>query len=252
MTDTRGTSTHRPFFLLIRVSQAFCVLICLLAVASPAHATFFYVDDGNGGTFNIKSKKTFLDNRYYHIFRQRYDFSCGSAALASLLTYNYRHPSDERVIIKAMYAAGDQAKIRREGFSLLDMKNYLQSIGMHSNGYHESLDKLSSVGVPAIVLINRKGYLHFVVLEGVTKDKVLLGDPAQGKKIINRKEFEKIWTNGILFVVEDNMDYARKTFNTNWAWHVKTPSKLDMPMPNTDLANFSRITNYDPNSFHIQ
>jgi predicted double-glycine peptidase len=235
----------------IRISQALIALMCIVAITSPACAAYFYVDDGNGGTYNIKTQ-TLLDMRYYHIDRQRYDFSCGSAALASLLTYHYRRPVDERVIIKSMYAAGDQDKIKREGFSLLDMKNYLQSIGLHSNGYHESLDKLSKVGIPAIVLINRKGYLHFVLVQGVTRDKVLFGDPALGKKIMDRKKFEAMWTNGILFVVEDNMDYARRTFNTNWAWHVKKPEKFDMPMPNTDLANMARLTAYDPNSFHTQ
>jgi predicted double-glycine peptidase len=229
-------------------SRILLALCFLMAAAGPASANFFYVDSGNGGTYNMHSR-SFLERRYYHVYHQRFDFSCGSAALASLLTFHYRRPTDERIIIRAMYEAGDQEKIRREGFSLLDMKNYLQSIGLRANGYHESLDKLARVGIPAIVLINRKGYLHFVVVQGVTRDKVLYGDPALGKKIMDRKQFEAMWTNGILFVVEDEMSFARRTFNTNWAWNVKKPENFVMPLPNTDLASFTLLTSYAPNSF---
>lgn len=232
----------------LNLAQIFLFICCVLVLSPAAQAAFFNIDDGTGGTYNVKTK-SFVDLRYYHILRQHTDFSCGSAALASLLTFHYRHPSNEQAVIKVMYENGDQAKIRKEGFSLLDMKNYLASLGLHANGYRESLDKLTKVGIPAIVLINRKGYQHFVLIQGVTKDKVLFGDPALGKKIMDRKKFEKIWTNGILFVVEDDMPYARRTFNTNWAWHVKKPERFVMPMPNTDLANSTLLTSYAPNSF---
>src|SRR5690606_40798166 len=55
------------------------------------------------------------------------DFSCGSAATATLLTYQYGHPVTELEVFRQMYAQGDQARIRKEGFSLLDMRRYLQS-----------------------------------------------------------------------------------------------------------------------------
>ena len=102
---------------------------------------FFTSGDSTGGTYNIKTK-TLLDQRYYHILPPALSTSrlrLGSA-WHPFFTYHYKRPADERVHHQShVGVAGDQEKIRKEGFSLLDMKNYLLSIGMHSNGYHESL-----------------------------------------------------------------------------------------------------------------
>src|SRR3546814_1255924 len=58
---------------------------------------------------------------------QQRDFSCGSAAVATLLTYQYGQPVTEAEVFRYMYDHGDQARIRKEGFSLLDIRGYLQS-----------------------------------------------------------------------------------------------------------------------------
>jgi len=203
------------------------------------------------GDFIYRGKTTtFLDRRFHNVMRQKYDFSCGSAALASLLTYHYRRPVDEKAVIEIMYRHGDKEKIRKEGFSLLDMKNYLQTLGLRANGYQQPLEKLLKVGIPAIVLINRKGYLHFVVVQGVTENKVLIGDPALGRKIVRRKDFEAMWENKILFVVDDDIKTARETFNTVYAWNNKEMRDYSMPIPNVNLAAVTLFTSYSPNTFN--
>ena len=58
---------------------------------------------------------------------QQYDFSCGSAAVATLLTHHYGLPTSESSVFESMYRQGDQQKIQREGFSLLDMKRFLKT-----------------------------------------------------------------------------------------------------------------------------
>ena len=228
-------------------TSAILGLVLSLSLASTADAGTFSV---NGDDYYTKKTTTFLDRRYHNIMRQKFDYSCGSAALASLLTYHYHRPIAEKDIIEVMYKNGDQAKIRKEGFSLLDMKNYLQSIGLRGNGYKEPLEKLHKVGIPAIVLINRKGYMHFVVVQGMTQNKVLIGDPALGRKVVNRSEFEKMWENHILFVIDDEIKRARPTFNTAYAWNVKSTRDFSMPMPNASLANMTLFTTYTPNTFN--
>lgn len=210
-------------------------------VPIPVSGDFYFRSD--------KRIKTLMDLRFHNIKRQKHDFSCGSAALASLLTYHYNRPVEEKSVIEVMYRNGDKAKIRKEGFSLLDMKNYLQSLGLRANGYQEGLDKLVKVGIPAIVLINRKGYMHFVVVQGVTKNKVLIGDPALGRKVVKRKEFEKMWQNKILFVVDDDLKLARRTFNTEYAWNNKRLRDYSMPISNANLGNMTLFTNYSPNVY---
>lgn len=60
---------------------------------------------------------SYRDIPFRTVVRQRYDFSCGSAALATLLRYHYDREVGEEQIFRAMYAAGDQDTIRRVGFS---------------------------------------------------------------------------------------------------------------------------------------
>ena len=51
---------------------------------------------------------SYRDIPFRTVVRQRYDFSCGSAALATLLRYHYDREVGEEQIFRAMYAAGDQ------------------------------------------------------------------------------------------------------------------------------------------------
>lgn len=212
------------------------------AQASPSNSIFL---GGGGGYYTTQPGHTLQDSHFKQIVRQQYDFSCGSAAVATLLTYHYGHPVDEASVLEAMYEIGDQAKIRKEGFSLLDMKNYLESIGYHAEGYRESLDKLTSVGIPAIVLINRKGFMHFVVVQGVTADQVSVGDPTLGMRIYDRKDFEKMWT-GILFVVLDNKKLAQASFNTKGSWSTNGIPNFRQMLDRNDLSSLTVDTSITP------
>lgn len=155
---------------------------------------------------------------------QQYDFSCGSAAIATLLTYQYGYPITERAVFDEMYAHGNQAKIQREGFSLLDMKNFLAAHGFEADGFNQPLDKLNEARIPAIVLINQHGYHHFVVVKGLQADRVLIGDPANGTRVVPRAAFEASWESHLLFVIHNRMDTAR--FNVATDWHVAPRSPL--------------------------
>lgn len=139
--------------------------------------------------------------RFRSTLRQQFDFSCGSAALATLLTYHYNHPVSERQVFEHMYLRGDQAKIRKEGFSLLDMQRFLAARGFRADGFQLPLHKLADAGLPAIVLIADKGYHHFVVIKGIDGGRILVGDPASGARAMARSAFEALWPSKLLFVV---------------------------------------------------
>lgn len=155
--------------------------------------------------------------------RQRYDYSCGSAALATLLSHQYRSPVGEDRVFDEMFSRGDQAKIKVEGFSLLDMKRYLESHGFQADGFQEPLDKLASAGIPAIVLVNENGYNHFVVVKGVRDGRVLIGDPAGGTRVVTRQNFQKAWVNEILFVISNRQDVAVFNADSDWQAAPRAP-----------------------------
>jgi uncharacterized protein len=169
---------------------------------------------GGAYTLPVTSMKA---ARYRAMIRQQYDFSCGSAALSTLLTYHYGFKVSEETAFVAMFEKGDQPKIRREGFSLFDMKRYLESHGFQADGFEAPLDKLHSAGIPAIVLINENGYNHFVVIKGVRDGRVLIGDPSGGTRAMAQAAFELLWTNGILFVISNRQEIAK--FNDPAEWN---------------------------------
>ncbi len=191
---------------------------------------------GIGGVFNVPVV-SIREARFKNVVRQRYDFSCGSAAVATLLTYHYGRPTTEEEVFRTMFTQGDQDKIRTEGFSLLDMKDYLAGRDMRANGYRVGLEKLAENGIPAVVLINTNGYLHFVVVKGIDVDNVLVADPAQGNKIIARSAFEEM-SNGILFVILDESESAQKSFNVADEWLVRTKAPLGTALMRSGLAEF--------------
>lgn len=227
---------------------AFTLFALNVMTINTANAANMNLPLGMGsGNFKVKVE-SFKEARFREVIRQQRDFSCGSAALATLLNFHYDHPTSEFTVLKSMFEAGDKEKIQKQGFSLLDMKKYLATIGLAADGYQTTLDKLGEVGVPAIVLINSNGYMHFVVVKGVTKDKILLGDPALGRRTMNRADFEKTW-NGILFVIRDRVSHAKATFNENNSWKLKEKAPLSVALDNLSLATFTADISITPGYF---
>jgi predicted double-glycine peptidase len=149
---------------------------------------------------------------------QQYDFSCGSAAVATLLTHQYGHAVTEQQVLEEMFEHGDQEKIQKEGFSMLDMKRYLAGRGYEADGFQQSLDKLAEARLPAIVLVNEGNYHHFVVVKGMRDGRVLIGDPARGTRAMPRADFERLWVGSLLFVIHNRVEQAR--FNQVADWRV--------------------------------
>jgi len=229
--------------------KIFLTVALLSAVlAGPARAIDNIVLQSGGGIYSIKTS-SLRSEKFRGIIAQQRDFSCGSAVLATLLHYHYNRPVTETDALQAMYEVGDKQKIEKEGFSLLDMKSYLDSIGLHSEGYSVPLDTLAQVGIPAIALVNLKGYLHFVLIRGVTKEKVAVADPALGSRIFDRGEFEKIW-NKIVFVVLDDKPLGRKHFNLAKYWGKAMNSHdLSQVIAGGDIALLTRHITYEPGYF---
>lgn len=194
------------------------LLGCALGAAAPwAAAGTVDLPYQVGGAYSVPVT-SLREAKFASTIRQQYDFSCGSAALATLLTHHYRYPIHEDQVFDEMYRNGDQAKIRVEGFSLLDMKRFLEARGFQADGYEEPLDKLVVVGIPAIVLINEHGYSHFVVVKGLRAGRVLVGDPAGGTRAMTTSAFEALWTNRVLFVIGNRQEVVR--FNAASEWRV--------------------------------
>ncbi len=190
--------------------------------ASPAAAEVRLSGEA-GGNYRV-AVMSWWEIPYRTVVRQQFDFSCGSAAVATLLTYHYDKPTPERAAFAQMWKSGDQAAIRKIGFSMLDMKSYLRSAGLRAEGYRLGEKGLLRIKRPAIVLLDLKGYKHFVVVKGVHNGRVLVGDPMLGLNEYSLRDFMTIW-NGIGLAVVPEAEAAEAEFNlaSDWGPWSKAP-----------------------------
>jgi predicted double-glycine peptidase len=149
------------------------------------------------------------------VVRQRWDISCGAAALSTLLTYEFKDRTPETDIVVWMLHRTDPAKVRaRHGFSLLDMKHFVQARGYTAEGFSDmSLKELAAEKTAVIAPIRLKGYDHFIVVKAVLADRVFIADPGFGNTTIRIDRFKQLWKNGIVFIVhppDQRMQAARE------------------------------------------
>lgn len=159
----------------------------LVAATMPAHA---------------RPVRSLLEDRQQNVVMQKWDNSCGAAALATILTYHLNYSVDENTVARGLLRQTEPLKVRyRGGFSLLDMKRYLTDIGFDGTGYQElTWDDLPDY-TPAVVPIQLRGYDHFIVVRGISGSRAVIADPGFGNYTLGKGEFLRAWTSGIAFVV---------------------------------------------------
>lgn len=173
------------------------------------------------------------------VTRQQYDFSCGSAAVATLLTYHYGRATPEQQVFAAMWQHGNQEAIRKLGFSMLDMKEYLDGLGYKTQGFRLSMDKFRRTERPGIVLLDLNGYKHFVVVKGIRGDRVLVGDPTLGLGQYPLDKFETLW-NGIFLAIVSTPQQRAPSFNLASDWGPWSTAPLEDGALSIPI---SRVTN---------
>lgn len=90
----------------------------------------------------------------------------------------------------------DNSNISSEGVSFLGISDAAESEGFRTIGVRMPYDKLAlSTPLPCIVHWKQN---HFIVVYKIKKDKVHIADPASGKYILPRDEFEKNWASTII------------------------------------------------------
>ncbi|HMN45784.1 MAG TPA: C39 family peptidase [Povalibacter sp.] len=199
----------------------------LLALASGAQATSLDVAVAQDGSYRMRVT-SLKEARFATTLRQKYDFSCGSAALATLLTFHYDRPISEQAVFAEMFQAGDRSKISKQGFSLLDMKHYLNAHGYSADGFEQPVERLAQERLPAIVLLSERGYRHFVVVKGLSRGRVLVGDPAMGTRAMSIERFKSLWVNNILFVIHNRREQARFDLAADWRIAPSSPLELSI------------------------
>lgn len=136
---------------------------------------------------NILSTPTTWQNiQKKNVVKQNVDYSCGSASLATILTYFYNQPTTESQVIKDL-------ALNKQMASFQDLANVSQKYGFIGKGIATNYDSLKKIKIPAIVYLNHNRTDHFSVLRAIDDTHVYLADPSWGNRTLTRKQFEKIW-----------------------------------------------------------
>jgi hypothetical protein len=136
--------------------------------------------------------------RHENVVIQSWDLSCGAAALATLLRYEFGDNVTEKEVAHTLmrrkeYIDHPEVVQVREGFSLLDLKHYVEKRGYKGVG----LGKLDFQDLieraPIMVPVDALGYNHFVIFRGVKGNRALLADPAWGNRTMTIEKFQRMW-----------------------------------------------------------
>jgi predicted double-glycine peptidase len=148
--------------------------------------------------------RSLLEIRQDRVIVQKWETSCAAAAVATVLTFSQNDPVSEKFVAQRMLRSTDPMKVKiRGGFSLLDMKRFVETRGFKGTGYKGlSFEDLLNLPSP-IAPIDFYGNPHFVVVRGLdSAGQVDLADPAFGNSSMSVQDFKSVWKDGLAFAVE--------------------------------------------------
>ena len=159
--------TSPPFYLRKRKFHALLsvpvLLFCSSLVCSAAEAVV-----NIGGTREEVRVKSLRALRDAGVVKQGYDYSCGAASLATLLTFGLNDPVSEDMLLRELISplpSDRLAALQHDGLSLFDLQRLAQAHGHKAQGFRIGSSQLGKLSYPAIVFIRPHGYRHFAVFK---------------------------------------------------------------------------------------
>ena len=139
----------------------------------------------------------------YYCVKQHDLKDCGCACLATVCRqYGLKYP-----ISKIREFAGTDKK----GTSALGLVQASEKLGFVAKGVkaNSAEDIFGEISLPAIahVIIDQK-LMHYVVIHKISKEEIIIADPAKGIVKYKPEEFFKIWT-GILIIMTPTTNFQK-------------------------------------------
>nr|WP_233742341.1 cysteine peptidase family C39 domain-containing protein [Mycoplasmopsis agalactiae] len=131
------------------------------------------------------------------ISKQEDQRDCGLHVLSYLINY-YHHKEVDVNYLKINCSYG------KDGISLFNLKSIASENGLKLDSYSGEFDALASLSkqdLPLILLLNRNGYSHYVVLLKIKGSKFYIQDPELGKLVkMDEKVLKEQYANVIALV----------------------------------------------------
>jgi hypothetical protein len=147
---------------------------------------------------------SWYDLQRAHVVMQRRDYSCGAAALATLITYYWGDPVSEEYFLQEIARLLTPEELQERvanGLALTDLRRAAVEAGYEATMGTLSFDQLADSRAPVIVGIITHNLPHFVVYRGTDGEYVYLADPARGNVRVLVCEFVNQWQQNAILVV---------------------------------------------------
>ena len=88
----------------------------------------------------------------------------------------------------------------RDGVSAYSLIEASKSLGLDAYGVTGKLENIETNNLPCIAHVNvGSNYQHFVVIYKILNNKIIIMDPAKGKRSLSLSEFRLMSTNNYIF-----------------------------------------------------
>lgn len=133
--------------------------------------------------------------RHEAVVMQEHDYSCGAAALATLMSYYFDDPISEKTLLDFAQEIADidPRELETKGLSLLNLKQLAEARGYRAMGIKLSSEQLGQLTGPILIHYRPKGYEHFAVFKGIKNGRVYIADPIHGNVRMSLEAFTADW-----------------------------------------------------------
>lgn len=124
---------------------------------------------------------------------------CGVACLASIIHYydgNYTY-EDLRIV----------SGTSTDGTSLQGIIDAARYCNFQADAFYADISDLKKIDRPVILHVNINELYHYVVLFKFDNNKFIIGDPADGIKLMTVDEINSIWVNKALVDIQKNKQF---------------------------------------------
>ena len=122
---------------------------------------------------------------------------CGAASLAIVLEHYGRYVP----LIELRETCG----VSRDGSDAASLIRAARRYGLEGKGYRKSIERLQMMAMPVVLFWE---FNHFLVLEGFSRGRAWLSDPAMGRHSVSMDAFEASYT-GVVLELRPGPDFRR-------------------------------------------